>query len=125
MLFYLLTNRSGRNKLPIEVIGTYNPIPTPLTEQQKAEGHIRPIKDIALDFDRARYWIGVGAQPTEVVARLFRKAGILHPEWPAPHVGPKIPERKVEISAQGDVPRDFLKIIQDTTKLKSSSEKEN
>lgn len=65
-----------------------------LAQQQRGE---KPIKDIQLDFNRSKYWIGVGAQPTDTVARLFRKAGILHPTWPAPHVGPKVPERKVEV----------------------------
>ncbi|CDO53714.1 hypothetical protein DV451_004817 [Geotrichum candidum] len=91
--------RTGRNNLPIEVIGTYNPIPEPLTPEQKAAGQ-KPIKDIRLDFNRSKYWIGVGAQPTDTVARLFRKAGILHPTWPAPHVGPTVEERKVEVPAK-------------------------
>lgn len=86
--------RTGRNKMPIEVIGTYNPIPAPLTQEQIARGE-KPVKDIVLDYNRSKYWIGVGAQPTETVARLFRKAAILHPNWPAPHVGPKVPERDV------------------------------
>lgn len=94
-----LKYRSGRNKLPIEVIGTYNPVPEPLTKEQRESG-MKPVKDIQLDFNRSRYWIGVGAQPTDVVARLFRKAGLLHPEWPAPHVGPKVPQRPVETTSK-------------------------
>lgn len=90
----IFLNRTGRNKLPIEVIGTYNPVPAPLTPEQRQRGE-KPVKDIALDYNRSKYWIGVGAQPTETVARLFRKAGILHPTWPAPHVGPRVPERNV------------------------------
>ncbi len=75
--------RSGRDRKPIEVIGTYNPIPAPLPEELKAKGE-RPIKDVALDFQRAKYWLGVGAQPTEPLTKLFKKAGILNVEWPAP-----------------------------------------
>lgn len=75
--------RSGRDKQPIEVVGTYNPIPTQVTAAEKAQG-VLPTKDIRLDFSRSKYWIGVGAQPTPVVQRLFKKAGILHPQWPAP-----------------------------------------
>lgn len=85
--------RSGRDKLPIEVIGTYNPVATELTSQQKLQGQL-PIKDVQIDFHRSRYWLGVGAQPTETVSRLFRKAGILPPIWPGPNHGPNIPERK-------------------------------
>lgn len=65
------------------MIGTYNPIPTPLSEEQKAQG-VKPIKDVELDFMRAKYWLGVGAQPTEPVVKLFKKAGLLGMEWPKP-----------------------------------------
>jgi small subunit ribosomal protein S16 len=84
--------KSGRDKLPIEVIGTYNPIAPLLIPEQKARGE-KPVKDIKIDFHRSKYWIGVGAQPTEVVARLFRKAGILPPQWPGPNKGPVVPNR--------------------------------
>jgi small subunit ribosomal protein S16 len=32
---------------------------------------------VEVDEERARYWLGVGAQPTEAVARLLHKKGIL------------------------------------------------
>lgn len=86
-------DRSGRDKLPIEVLGTYNPIPAPLTKQQIDAGE-KPVKDIRLDFHRSKYWIGVGAQPSETVARLFKKAGILPPQWPGPASGYNVPQRK-------------------------------
>lgn len=46
--------------------GTYDPIPKP-----PADGIGRPVKDIQLDTARAKYWIGVGAQPTDTVWRLL------------------------------------------------------
>jgi small subunit ribosomal protein S16 len=52
------TKRDGR---VIEEIGTYNP---------KAEPSI-----ITVDGDRAQYWLGVGAQPTEAVAALLKITG--------------------------------------------------
>ena len=52
--------RDGRH---IEWIGSYNPFPD---AKEKA-------KLCQLDFERARYWLGVGAQPTEPVQRLFSK----------------------------------------------------
>ena len=52
------TKRDGR---VIEEIGTYNP---------KAEPSI-----INVDGDRAKYWLGVGAQPTEAVAALLKITG--------------------------------------------------
>ncbi|AWB92809.1 30S ribosomal protein S16 [Aeromicrobium chenweiae] len=52
------TKRDGR---VIEEIGTYNP---------KAEPSI-----INVDGERAQYWLGVGAQPTEAVAALLKITG--------------------------------------------------
>jgi small subunit ribosomal protein S16 len=52
------TKRDGR---VIEEIGTYNP---------KAEPSI-----ITVDGERAQYWLGVGAQPTEAVAALLKITG--------------------------------------------------
>ncbi|MET0468493.1 MAG: 30S ribosomal protein S16 [Aeromicrobium sp.] len=52
------TKRDGR---VIEEIGTYNP---------KAEPSI-----ITIDAERAQYWLGVGAQPTEAVAALLKITG--------------------------------------------------
>jgi len=52
------TKRDGR---VIEEIGTYNP---------KAEPSI-----ITIDGERAQYWLGVGAQPTEAVAALLKITG--------------------------------------------------
>lgn len=76
------------------MIGTYNPIPAPLTAEQRKAG-AKPVKEVHLDLNRSKYWLGVGAQPTDPVARLFRKFGLLDPVWPSPLKGPKIPERDV------------------------------
>ena len=52
------TKRDGR---VIEEIGTYNPKTEPST--------------ISVVSERAQYWLGVGAQPTEAVAAIFRVTG--------------------------------------------------
>ena len=52
------TRRSGR---AIEAIGKYHP---------KNEPSL-----IEIDSERAQYWLGVGAQPTEAVAAIFRVTG--------------------------------------------------
>ena len=62
-----ITNRTARNSRPLEVIGTYDPIPKKDTYDSSGKLH----KDIKLDTLRAKYWIGVGAQPTDVVWRLL------------------------------------------------------
>ncbi|MCY3869326.1 MAG: 30S ribosomal protein S16 [Gemmatimonadetes bacterium] len=43
-------------------------------------GHYNPTKDpqiIELKEDRIRYWLGVGAQPSDTVLSLFRQKGLL------------------------------------------------
>jgi small subunit ribosomal protein S16 len=60
--------RTARNSRPLEVLGTYNPVPQP---PRPGDTHGRPWKDIKLDVSRARYWVGVGAQPSDTAWRLF------------------------------------------------------
>lgn len=75
--------RSARDSLPIEVLGTYNPIPVPLTPEERAKG-VKPYKHIELDFDRSKYWIGVGAELSDRASFLFKRAGLLPENWPNP-----------------------------------------
>ena len=58
--------RSARNSKPLEVLGTYDPIPKPAPL-----GEGKPFKDIKLDTARAKYWLGVGAQPSDPAWRLL------------------------------------------------------
>ncbi|KAL8925500.1 MAG: hypothetical protein Q9172_002217 [Xanthocarpia lactea] len=58
--------RTARNSKPLEVLGTYDPIPKP-----PPSGEGKAIKDIKLDTSRAKYWLGVGAQPSEPAWRLL------------------------------------------------------
>lgn len=46
----------------VESIGFFNPRTEPET--------------ISIDVERARYWLGVGAQPSQAVARLLKAAGV-------------------------------------------------
>jgi len=57
--------RAPRDGKYLEQIGTYNPL---LAKEDPAR--------VKLNEDRARYWLGVGGQPTDRVARLLDKAGI-------------------------------------------------
>ncbi|GAA0324925.1 30S ribosomal protein S16 [Kineococcus aurantiacus] len=54
-------SRSKRDGRAIEEIGLYNPMTDPST--------------IEIKSDRAQYWLGVGAQPTEQVAALLKVTG--------------------------------------------------
>ncbi len=55
-------SRSPRNGKFIEEIGTYDPTKEPSV--------------IKIDADKAKQWISNGAQPTESVAKLLKRAGI-------------------------------------------------
>ena len=55
-------SRSPRNGRFIEEIGYYNPLTNPV--------------DIKIDAEKAAKWISNGAQPTETVKSLLKKAGI-------------------------------------------------
>ncbi|KAH6683746.1 mitochondrial ribosomal protein S16 [Plectosphaerella plurivora] len=69
--------RTARNSKPLEVLGTYDPIPRldPYEKDQK------PHKDIQIDVLRAKYWIGVGVQPSDPVWRLLSMVGLLEPKY--------------------------------------------
>ena len=58
-------SRAPRDGKYLEQVGTYNP----LLAKDDAN-RVRLIED------RIRYWLGVGAQPTDRVARMLDKAGI-------------------------------------------------
>ena len=90
------TKRDGRS---IETIGKYHPKEEP--------------SFIEVDSDRAQYWLGVGAQPTEAVAAILRVTG----DWqrfkgePAPppmKVAAPKPDRKAlyeeAVRGNGDEP---------------------
>lgn len=62
---------SARGAKPLEVIGTYNPIPKRPTNLYDETAEARPYKEIALDRSRAKYWLGVGAQPSDPVWKLM------------------------------------------------------
>lgn len=53
---------SPRDGRFIEIVGHYDPLTEPAT--------------VKINEERARYWLSVGAQPTETVAGLLKRAGI-------------------------------------------------
>jgi len=55
--------RSPRDGAFIDTIGHYNPLTDPET--------------VVIAEDKARHWLERGAQPTDTVARLLAKAGII------------------------------------------------
>ena len=55
--------RSPRDGRCIEEIGTYNPLTNPAV--------------VSIDAEKAQNWIKNGAQPTDTVRGLLKKAGVL------------------------------------------------
>jgi small subunit ribosomal protein S16 len=55
-------SRSPRDGRFIEIVGTYDPITDPAT--------------ITLKTDRIQHWLSVGAQPTETVRDIIKRAGV-------------------------------------------------
>jgi len=57
-------SRTRRDGKPIEYLGHYDPEAE--TDEEK----------VSVNRERAEYWLGCGAQPTETVASLLKKAGV-------------------------------------------------
>ena len=62
-------SRSSRDGKYLEQIGTYNPLLAKDDENR-----------VKIDEDRAKYWLGVGAKPSDRVHRFLDAAGILERE---------------------------------------------
>ena len=59
--------RSPRDGRFIEEIGYYDPMTKPA--------------EIKVDNERAKYWLGVGAQPTDTVRILLKKSGAIEEKY--------------------------------------------
>jgi small subunit ribosomal protein S16 len=57
---------SPRDGRFIEILGHYDPLTEPAT--------------VKVNEERARHWLSVGAQPTETVAGLLKRAGVITAE---------------------------------------------
>lgn len=85
----LARDRTARDSKPLEVLGTYNPLPqTPLATHDTPSQVLNPetgemepykprqYKDVKLDISRTKYWLGVGAQPSEGVQGILGLLGL-------------------------------------------------
>ena len=64
--FYRLVvtdSRNPRDGRPIEEIGYFNPVSQP--------------EELKINEERAKYGLGIGAQPTDTVRALLKKGGVL------------------------------------------------
>lgn len=79
--------RSPRDGRFVENIGHYNPRTDPPTFE--------------INEERARYWLSKGAQPSDAVARLLEKKGIIaERKWR--YNVPKAPEAPAEATTEGE-----------------------
>ena len=56
-------SRNARDGRFIEEIGYFNPVSNP--------------EALKINEERAKYWLGVGAQPSDTVRALLKKGGVL------------------------------------------------
>lgn len=94
-------SRKKRDGRVIEEIGTYNP---------KTEPSI-----IKVDGERAQYWLGVGAQPTEAVAALLKITGDIGGKSTLKVAEPK--------RSKEDIFQDALKDLHSETKAAATTKK--
>jgi small subunit ribosomal protein S16 len=78
-------SKSPRDGRFIELIGQYNP--------RQSEGGLH------VKSDRANYWLDVGAQPTDTVRSLLRRAGIFKARHEA-RLARKLQKAAVPVSEQ-------------------------
>ena len=59
----VIDSRSARDGRAIEELGYYNPITEP--------------SELKVNAERAKYWLGVGAQPSDTVRGLLKMSGVI------------------------------------------------
>ncbi|CAL0325528.1 unnamed protein product [Lupinus luteus] len=67
----VIDSRTARDGKNLEVLGFYNPLAGKDDE-----------KRMALKLERVKYWLSVGAQPSETVESLLARAGLVTDEAP-------------------------------------------
>lgn len=81
-------SRSPRDGKFIERIGSYNPLLDNDNEQR-----------VKIDADRAKHWLGVGAQMSDRVHLFFNRAGIVETK---PAFKPARPSKKEQKKAESE-----------------------
>jgi small subunit ribosomal protein S16 len=84
-----IDSRKPRDGRPIEELGYYDPMAR------------NPESQTVLDVSRIRYWLSVGAQPSEKVQVLLKKSGV---KKPAPGEPWRLAEAPAPMSSAAPVP---------------------
>ena len=109
--FYHIVATDSRNRRDskfLEKLGTYNP----LLDDDNAE-------KIVIKKDRAEYWLGVGAIPTDRAALLMIKAGVEGAEKYKPVFVPKEKAKKEEVKAEETVAETSNEEVTNTEETKA------
>ncbi|KAG0617585.1 hypothetical protein M758_4G000600 [Ceratodon purpureus] len=69
----IANSRSRRDGRFLEMVGHYNPMPDK-----------NGVKDIQVNGERIKYWLSVGAQPSDTVRNILYKQGVMTPNSPEP-----------------------------------------
>jgi len=104
----VLDSRKKRDGAYLESLGYYDPKTEPLT--------------LKVDTDRALHWLGVGAQPSDTVHSLLKRAGVMQ-KFHESRFGVSEPEEK-PIEKKEDITEEIEKISTDETPEKSQEEAE-
>ncbi len=67
--FYSIVATDSRNPRDgrfLEKLGTYNPLVAKDSEER-----------VKMNLDRVKHWLGLGAQPTDRIARMLEAAGVM------------------------------------------------
>lgn len=104
-------SRRARNGRFIEELGYYNPI---------VAANVEPI--LVLKEERIRYWLGVGAQPSETAAALLKKQGILERTVAATVPANKVAAKKASAAAAAPAPAVPAADASETTETTETAE---
>jgi small subunit ribosomal protein S16 len=87
-----MDSRTGRDGRPIEELGHYDPL-------------VRNLESRAvLNVNRIRYWLSVGAQPSEKVAAILNRHGVKKPAKGEPWALPEPPAAAAPAPAAATAP---------------------
>ena len=86
----IMDQRRPRDGRTVEEIGYYDPNPDPAT--------------ISVKKDRALYWLGVGAIPSDTVSSLLKRAGVFDADAPAAAEAPpaEAPAAEAPVAAEAE-----------------------
>ncbi|MBU0647806.1 30S ribosomal protein S16 [Patescibacteria group bacterium] len=96
--------RMGKKKRPFYRIAVGDKKNSPLGKQIEFIGHFDPLsKELKLDHERAKYWLGQGAGCSRTVGMIFIKEGLLEKEdLPIKYFVERKRVKKKDAKAQGD-----------------------